>query len=355
MIQKKALAASIAAVLGAYAVSAEAQSGPRGGFFTDTASPAAAIPDAGYDGTLASMACSTIDASSITAGTSIDAVEIDTAIDHTWVGDLTIKLESPAGSVLGVMSRPGSADAADDGNTTQPAGNGDNIVATSPVTFIDGAAASAEDMGTTGVVCQDDGICSYAPAPDSVATPPSNFAGFGGEDPSGTWTLCVGDSQGLDTGTFQSWTLNVTYSGGGAPTVGLSAGSVGFGNVAVGSTSTPQTVTITNTGTADLTMGTLGISGADAGAFTLSNDTCSSAVVTPSATCSFDVSYTASAAGASTAQVDIPSDAASSPDSVALSGTGAVSVGVPTNTVWGIGLLGGLLALFGWLGIRSRG
>ena len=68
---------------------------------------------------------------------------------------------------------------------------------------MNGAADSAEDMGlglagTDDVICQDDGICTFAPAPGSG--PGTDLSDFVGEDVAGDWMLCVGDSAAQDTG-----------------------------------------------------------------------------------------------------------------------------------------------------------
>lgn len=53
-----------------------------------------------------------------------------------------------------------------------------------------------------------------------------------------------------------------------------------------------QTVTLTNAGggTEALQLGTLAVTGDQAAQFTLSNDTCTNATLTPGATCTVDVS-----------------------------------------------------------------
>jgi len=103
-----------------------------------------------------------------------------------------------------------------------------------------------------------------------------------------------------------------------APVISLSATSHNFGNQATTTTSSPFTVTVTNDGTADLNVGTLGITGD----FALANDNCSGQTVAPSATCAFDVTFTPSSVGAKSGSVSIPNDASGSPHSVSLSGTG---------------------------------
>ena len=102
--------------------------------------------------------------------------------------------------------------------------------------------------------------------------------------------------------------------------VSLSTTSLSFGNQLVGVASAPQTVTVTNTGDADLHIGALGINSD----FGLSNDTCSNATVIPTGTCTFDVIFQPLSIGPKAGQVSIPSDAASTPDIVSLDGTGVV-------------------------------
>jgi len=126
----------------------------------------------------------------------------------------------------------------------------------------------------------------------------------------------------VDFGAAPTATLDGT---GIQPAVGLDTASpLDLGSWNVGATSTAATVTLENTGTADLNVGTLGISGTDAGDYTLGGNTCDSAVLTPASTCTFQVTLTPSAGGTRTAQVDIPSDAPTSVDVLELTGTGVV-------------------------------
>jgi hypothetical protein len=98
----------------------------------------------------------------------------------------------------------------------------------------------------------------------------------------------------------------------------LSPSSLDFGDQLTGSTSTAQTVTLTNNDLADLTIGTLSVSGE----FALSNDLCSGQVITSTASCTFDVTFLPISNGTKNGSVSIPSDSISSPDSLALSGVG---------------------------------
>ncbi len=167
-----------------------------------------AIPDDGYNGTLGSMACCTITASDFGVGTTITDLNVTIEATHTWVGDLTIKVQSPTTTITTLMSRPGYAEAADDGGGCcgdSSNWNGDAI------TFDDQDAGgiSAEDMGATigslENVCTDDGVCGHVPYPDMG--PGTNLSDFDTEDLAGAWLVCVGDSGGGDTGELVNATL----------------------------------------------------------------------------------------------------------------------------------------------------
>lgn len=174
------------------------------------------IPDDGYDGSLGSMACT---ASNVADTGNVEDVEFEVALEHTWVGDLTIKLVSPAGTVATVQSRAGLAEPADDG--TDCCGNSDNLALGSPITYsTTNGVVDAETMGgtdTSNVVCQDDGECSFVPNPGSAADSGDLSALFDGEAANGDWEVCVGDSGGLDTGNLGAATVTVVTGGGGGP------------------------------------------------------------------------------------------------------------------------------------------
>jgi len=65
----------------------------------------------------------------------------------------------------------------------------------------------------------------------------------------------------------------------------ISPGSVDFGSVDVGAVSQTKTFTITNTGTADLVIGTISISGGDSSEFGIESDECTGQTIVPSGTC----------------------------------------------------------------------
>ena len=115
----------------------------------------------------------------------------------------------------------------------------------------------------------------------------------------------------------------VTLSGtGGAPAVSLSDSSLTFTNQLVGTASAGQGLTVTNSGTANLAITSVGLTGSNASDFAKSADTCAGATLTPNGTCTLSVTFTPSATGSRTATLSINDNAANSPQTVSLSGTG---------------------------------
>jgi hypothetical protein len=111
---------------------------------------------------------------------------------------------------------------------------------------------------------------------------------------------------------------NVSLSGVGGPTtVGFSPSSVTFPAQYVGNSGLPQTVTVTNNGTAALIISSVNTSVADFG--TLSN--CSNAVP-PGANCTIGVFFDPTTSGTRNGNLIITDNAANSPQSVPLSGAG---------------------------------
>src|SRR3989440_5465096 len=103
--------------------------------------------------------------------------------------------------------------------------------------------------------------------------------------------------------------------------VQLTPASLTFGSVTRRTTSAAQRVTLTNTGTAVLTITSTAIGGANPGDFAIAAKTCG-ATVAPAASCTVDVTFTPQARGARSGTLSIADNAAGSPHSVALTGTG---------------------------------
>ena len=144
-------------------------------------------------------------------------------------------------------------------------------------------------------------------------------------------------------------TLSISYSGGSgspqtaalsgtgtAPVVSFAPTSLAFGNQVQGNPAT-KSVVLSNTGTGTLAISSISITGANAGDFTQSNNCASSVAV--SGSCTINVTFTPSTTGARSAAISVADNAAGSPQTVALTGTGIAAVaGIsfsPTSLAFG--------------------
>ncbi|MBB6628392.1 S8 family serine peptidase [Nocardioides sp. KIGAM211] len=141
------------------------------GAFASTASGDVpkAIPDNNATGVSSTIAL---------AGTDpVAAVRVHMSVTHTWDGDVTAKLTSPAGTVVTLVAKRG--------------GSGDNFNAT---TF--------DDTATTPV-------SSGTPPFAGTYRPETPLSALRGQATAGTWTLTLTDSAATDTGTLTGWSLDV--------------------------------------------------------------------------------------------------------------------------------------------------
>jgi Protein of unknown function (DUF4038)/IPT/TIG domain/Putative collagen-binding domain of a collagenase/Abnormal spindle-like microcephaly-assoc'd, ASPM-SPD-2-Hydin/Fibronectin type III domain len=118
-----------------------------------------------------------------------------------------------------------------------------------------------------------------------------------------------------------------------SPIVSLSTSALNFGNQATGTTSNPQPVTLTNTGTAQLSI-SIGISGANPGDFAQTNN-CGTGLA-PNNGCTINVTFKPTATGSRAASVVITDNAPGSPHTAALSGTGTSAGTQPPGTPSGL-------------------
>jgi centrosomal CEP192-like protein/ASPM-SPD-2-Hydin domain-containing protein/HYDIN/CFA65/VesB family protein len=127
-------------------------------------------------------------------------------------------------------------------------------------------------------------------------------------------------------GSPQTVGLAGTGAAANAPIATYAPASLTFASTNVGSTTAAQTVTLTNSGTAALTITGVSITGANAGDYAQTN-TCpaSPATLAAGANCVISVTFKPTATGARTANVSVADNAAGSPQTVGLAGTGAAA------------------------------
>jgi hypothetical protein len=105
----------------------------------------------------------------------------------------------------------------------------------------------------------------------------------------------------------------------------LSPASLDFGDQLVSTHSLTQTVTLTNSGAVTITIGTIAVTGTNAGDFA-ALDTCRGISLAPNGTCTISASFAPTALGPRTATLGISDTAADSPQSIVLTGRGANTI-----------------------------
>jgi hypothetical protein len=120
-----------------------------------------------------------------------------------------------------------------------------------------------------------------------------------------------------DNGGSSTQTISLTGVG---TVVKLAPTSLSFGSVKVGTKSAAKAVTLTNKGTASLSITSITITGTNPSDFTKTG-TCSSSLAA-GASCTISVSFKPTATGARSASVSVADNGGGSPQTVKLSGTG---------------------------------
>ncbi|RMF22213.1 MAG: hypothetical protein D6765_14590, partial [Bacteroidetes bacterium] len=124
---------------------------------------------------------------------SIQEITTSVFIAHSWVGDLAVSIESPAGTVVQLFDQPGVP-------ASQFGCDGDNIDAI----FDDNAPNTALDFENT---------CNPNPAIQGTYQPIDPLATFAGEIAQGTWTIHVTDNFNQDGGSLQEWSITLCRTG----------------------------------------------------------------------------------------------------------------------------------------------
>lgn len=110
----------------------------------------------------------------------LTAITVEVDIDHTWRADLELTLTSPSATTVDLSSDNG--------------GSADDLIAV------------FDDAAVTSIV--GDNTNHSSPAVDRI--PEASLSAFHGENLNGLWELEVCDDAGLDQGTFNSATLNIS-------------------------------------------------------------------------------------------------------------------------------------------------
>jgi hypothetical protein len=107
-----------------------------------------------------------------------------------------------------------------------------------------------------------------------------------------------------------------------APAVAFTPASLTFAAQAIGTTSAPQSITVTNTGNAGLFINSAATRGANPLDFTQVSDGCSGLTLAAGASCSVSVAFSPTASGTRSATFTLTDNAPNSPQTVPITGTG---------------------------------
>lgn len=110
------------------------------------------------------------------------------------------------------------------------------------------------------------------------------------------------------------------------PSSSLSANSIDFGKVVVDTTAGPKTVTLTNTGTSNLAIASVSVTGDNGNGFAEKDD-CDGVTLPQGGTCTFSVSFSPIEVNGYLANISIVSNASGSPQNIDLLGQGVAASG----------------------------
>ncbi len=135
---------------------------------------------------------------------------------------------------------------------------------------------------------------------------------------SGSYSFTVQASNGVAPNASQAVTVAIAAL---TPIFSPSATSFDFGNVLVTTTATPQSLTITNLGTANLNISSASLTGASPSDYSVSATPCPMPIP-PLSTCVIPIGFSPLGQGVRNALLTLTSDAAGSPHAITLTGTG---------------------------------
>jgi hypothetical protein len=195
--------------------------------------------------------------------------------------------------------------------------------------------------------------CGATIAPDGTCTLSMTFTPNAAGAFSGTITI---DDDATDSP--QQIALSGTGIENAGPQANFSATSLDFGNQTVDTKSTPQTVTVTNTGDANLQIDDVALGGDDPSNFSV-QDTCHESTIAPNRTCDIHVTFGPLENGDFTATITVTDNATNNTTTITLTGSGISSGGsgsscslAASNSAMGVAPLA--LMLIGLLAVRRR-
>ncbi len=266
-------------------------------------------------------------------------VSFSAAAAGSYTATLNIANNSASGTATVSLSgtataAPGPALSLSAASLTMPSMAAGGTATTQVETLTDNGAAPLDVkgvsiMGTNAADFSETNTCGATLAVNASCTVTVSFSAA----IAGSYTATLNIATNGTTGGTASVPLNGTATAPPNPQATLSATSLSFTQPAQ-STGTPKTLTITNSGSATLTISSIVLTGTDAVDFTQTS-TCG-ATLAPEATCNVSVTLTAYLTRSYSAALQIATNAPNSPSTVTLSGTGTGTLSIDTSnpTQW---------------------
>ncbi len=181
---------------------------------TPLALPDAATVGNGYNGGGPTNSGNTFYSSiiNLSSGNVDSDLTVTVELNHTFVGDLVLFLQNPAGDYITLLHRPvGNSGSNPPDAFGGPFGDDDDYSNTI-LTFVDGGS-DPETIGSSGSPVLS-GI--YAPNDDGYghfSTGSNTLASFSGGNSAGIWRLLIGDAANSDLGELINWSIDVDPDG----------------------------------------------------------------------------------------------------------------------------------------------
>jgi hypothetical protein len=255
---------------------------------------------------------------------------------NIWVANANqstvTKLLAATGATLGTYPVGGNPLAiAFDGTNIWVANIGDNsvtklrastgaTVGTYPVGINPNPVAGGTVPAGTGIVFDGTNIWVSNVGTNSVTKLLASTGATLGVYPVGTHPIGLA-FDGVNIWVANNGSNNVTkIDPAGQTTATLSVTNLAFGSQAVGISSAPQSVIVTNSGTGVINIASIAITGANSADYSQTNNCGSSLAVATS--CLISANFTPTVSGARTASINVSDNASNSPQTIGLTGTG---------------------------------
>ncbi|MGA7317980.1 MAG: choice-of-anchor D domain-containing protein [Silvibacterium sp.] len=236
-----------------------------------------------------------------------------TAAEAQGVGGTSVASPAMAGIMALIVQKMGGAKQGNVNPALYALAAKDNRTSCASSTVASGNACNFYDITTdnNAVPCIPGSLnCTVKHAGDTVAI-------IGGYNSGTGFDLTTGLGSVNAKNLVTNWALVA-----GAPAVSLTPTSMTFASTTVGSTSAAQIATLKNTGTATLTITSIGFTGTNPSSFIKSATTCGTTLAS-GLSCTISAEFKPTTTGTLKASLSVADNASGSPHTVSLTGTGA--------------------------------